>query len=428
MKPENQLLVLSARLRLDDQTTRQLKTLLSGTHNPSPLTRAVRPTQNPRPSSVLDWNFILQSAQRLGAAPLLYRHLQIEELSPLVPPHALASLKQAYERQAMQSLRIQAQIRQINQEAASRHIPLIFLKGAALSQCLYQDTALRPMGDIDILCIERDIPKLTVMLNELGYFSKSFEFQSQIHRAIKYEQYHLPAFHIQHGGAFVEVHTNIFGKYTGGRELIEDLWKTAHKLSVHNSQFLFLSPDYMLLHLCLHLQNHMESGIMKLYWLCDLWGYLEIYSKNIDWVSFIDKTKKLNVERAVLQVFKLLNGFTRCASPDKKYKPETICNLSITQLFYPEGACLIKNRYVSEKLYKQLKSVAEIFGLLVAMHWMARSFFPRKLYMVEKYGQRNYIVALGCHWRYNCSLVKKAILSLYLNMKNKILSLSTSSP
>ena len=211
MKPEHHLLLLCARLHLDAQTERTITEILSTPHNPEPLTQNSKPkTQNcfslaQNSKLSLDWPQILESANRLGIAPLMHKHLSRPDWRQKFPTQIREEFEAAYQKSAFRALRIQGQIKKINQAAADRHIPVIFLKGAALSQWLYEDIAPRPMSDIDILCPEKHNPQIDQLLKELGYSQNLSIYKSPIHKMMGEKMSHLAPYSRANAAA-IEVH------------------------------------------------------------------------------------------------------------------------------------------------------------------------------------------------------------------------------
>ena len=342
LPPEHHLLVLSARLHLDAPTRRTITQILSGRPiNPEPLTQNSKlktqncfpganpkpKTQNPKllfqcpkPSSVLDWNYTLESAKRLGTAPLLYRHLQTEELSPLVPKEVLKSLHKDYERQAMKNLRLYAQLTEILKAMNAQNIPVILLKGSFLAKWVYEDIALRPMSDMDILVREGDKDTAKQALLDLGYHQEK-TFNSDIHEEVLTPQRHMAPF-VKKGAAPIEVHTNYLNLAIGGPAEMQNAWENAVPITLNNHTCYRLSNEDCFINLFEHLAKHVKVSGTTLYWFTDLHEMIHKFGTQTDWNRFNQKITALGLQPQLSSVRNYMQDHWPIAIPDA-HIPET---------------------------------------------------------------------------------------------------------
>ena len=116
----------------------------------------------------VDWIALIGLAMRHNVVPLLYRNLQ-QVCPDTVPESIFGPLRARYEAQAAQARRHTEELLRILLLFEDRGIPAVPYKGPALAQRLYGDLSLREFGDLDILILERDVPRAQELIRRLGY-------------------------------------------------------------------------------------------------------------------------------------------------------------------------------------------------------------------------------------------------------------------
>ncbi len=156
-------------------------------------------------------------------------------------------------------------------------IPVIVLKGAHLAEVVYGNTALRPMSDVDLLVTKADLPRVEEKLREMGY-SPSQRFWLEAECAT---YSHLPPF-TKPGAAGIEIHWTI-GPATNPFKIdVDRLWKRARPAMIAGVEVLVLSPEDLLLYLCLH-ASFQHGFTMGLRSLCDISETLRHHRDEMDW-------------------------------------------------------------------------------------------------------------------------------------------------
>ncbi len=113
----------------------------------------------------LDWNRLVARAVGDGLGPLLFRRLQ----PVAIPRPALERLRHSYyQNLSVNHLRL-TELRRLGQLLGAHDIRLLVLKGAALSQTVYRDPALRFMGDLDVAVPPRRAEDALRLLQADGY-------------------------------------------------------------------------------------------------------------------------------------------------------------------------------------------------------------------------------------------------------------------
>ncbi len=112
-----------------------------------------------------DWDALIQFAIQQGVAPLLAvrtRHLAL----PVIHRERLETI---YSANSLRNLRLAAEESRVSAALAAaglRHWPL---KGPGLSERLYADIGVRQISDLDILIEPANLPRVDVLLTDLGY-------------------------------------------------------------------------------------------------------------------------------------------------------------------------------------------------------------------------------------------------------------------
>ncbi len=115
----------------------------------------------------LDWETIFTRAHAQGIAPLLHATLDRWEIDAGAPRFArFAAARGATLRQNLLYL---DELGRVASRFAGQGIETIVLKGGALLLTMYPHPALRPMGDLDFLVREADVPRALRAAEALGY-------------------------------------------------------------------------------------------------------------------------------------------------------------------------------------------------------------------------------------------------------------------
>jgi putative nucleotidyltransferase-like protein len=118
-------------------------------------------------SSPLQWNTVLDLAERHGVLPLLTQALS--DTSTHVPPDVSRSLRQSYQTNVHKALFLSRELIRILDKLSTAGVKVMPYKGLALAEIVYGDIALRQPGDIDLLIRPRDFARVREAVQELGY-------------------------------------------------------------------------------------------------------------------------------------------------------------------------------------------------------------------------------------------------------------------
>ncbi len=293
---ENRLLLYCAQTRIPEATLNQVKDIIS---------------------LPLNWEEVLESSSWYGIALLLYHNLNKIQEGCLIPKDVMDKLKKTYYGNVTRNMDLYEELKRILEAFHEKGVKVIVLKGAALEKIVYGDIGLRPMYDIDLLVKKEDLPYAEKIVSELGYLFKgneSPEWYRQNHKEICYihPERNIP----------VEIHWHISMKSHPARicvndtSIIEGWWKHAKNIEFNGIKALILSPEDLIIHLCLHFLKHRFmtrngsfSSRCTLIQMCDIFLTLKHYKGEIDWEVFKCKTEKYGIDIPIHTSLFIVNKF-----------------------------------------------------------------------------------------------------------------------
>ncbi len=211
----------------------------------------------------LNWDYVVINAQRHGISSLLYRSLSRSEDADLVPERVMKHLRGQYYATISRNMRLYDELCKILPSYRDAGIDVIVLKGAALAETVYHDIGMRGFNDVDILVKKDDLQKAKKIAQAAGY-----NLDERISPETYNEKFGCDLHYIKN--VILEIHWGIARKTGNDRFAkieIDELWKNATFAKIANVDTLVLSPEDMLLHLCIHLPRHRYN---RLIWFCDI--------------------------------------------------------------------------------------------------------------------------------------------------------------
>lgn len=362
-----------------------------------------------------DWTGVIADAKKMGMQGLLLKHINAPERGPFVPANALQALRNAYQKAAFRSLRIQGQIRRLVEQARDRRVPLILLKGSALSLLIYGDMALRPMSDVDVLCRPKDVPVLEDVLHAQGYWARRLLTYSRLHEAVRRKRIHLPPYD-HPKGVRVEVHLNLFGKETGCADLMDPVWEMAQEVTVDGFHFRTLSNEHMLLHLCLHLHKHIQAGRIVLYWFCDVFEFVRKTRDQLDWEGFWAMAQRLGIEKAVGGIFKILHAGWGLPFPPSMPMRGDVETPPLSALFDPDSASRAMLLHFLPGKRRLLQEVASKYGVAASIGYALRILLPTGDYIRARYSPATRAAFFRCYVRHVYERLHRTLVSAGLQL------------
>ena len=246
-----------------------------------------------------NWYSIVTLANKNRVSPLLYSRLK-KSIPSSMPEDAIQKLKDSYLYIFRTNTRIYYELSKVFKVLKENNIPVIVLKGAALAELIYQDVALRPMSDVDIVVKPEDAWRIDEALKPLGYESDALS---------KHHVQWLP--HIVKSKSLeIDINPAVF-------ELPKlDPWSNARPVKISGNEVFILGPEDFILNTLLHLdRHHIEDGYCNLIWWFDIKKLIESYNNEINWNYVIQIAKKYQVEDSVKRVLHAIDRWFGVSIP-----------------------------------------------------------------------------------------------------------------
>jgi hypothetical protein len=203
----------------------------------------------------VDWDRFLRLSLESGLAGLIGRSLGAlgEEIAPAETRESLA---QAARRCRRRNAVLYNFLGETLAALTEFGVPHLVLKGAALVDTVYGDAGLREMADADILLPRGRRREAIAYLAQRGLDREGRGIDTQwllTDRGIRWTQI-----------------------------AVDRIWSTARPATIAGQETLVMSPEYQLLHLCLH-----GDAFVSLKWLCDVRELLHAHPE-LDWRAFCE--------------------------------------------------------------------------------------------------------------------------------------------
>ena len=248
----------------------------------------------------LDWPRVVHIAATHRVSLLLYHTLKACDAGT-VPPAVMQELRAGATGAARHGLRLTGELVTILTLFGDHGIKALPFKGPAVAYSLYGGLGLREFGDLDILVHEADIAKATALLVERGYYAPD-QMADTVNRPFLQFQPFLESpqsqgvFNLYRpDGVVVELHWRFTPRHFPFPLAESDLWDRLASVDLPGLKAPSLSPEDMLLLLCVHGSKHCWE---RLAWICDV-AELVRAMPEIDWTAALARARRLRVTRIV---------------------------------------------------------------------------------------------------------------------------------
>lgn len=233
------------------------------------------------------WQDLVALAASQRVRPLLWQRLQQKGATHLLPDEAASSLREFHKRNTMRNLGRYAELHRLLAALQTEGIPVILLKGIYLAEAVYAQAGLREMSDIDLLARPGDHQRIVEILACLGYVSSP----------PTYSDNHIPPM-VKEGCASFEIHWNLVELGDPCRIDPACWWRNAMPVRIAGSEALALSPENLLLHLCIHAsyQHQFDIGLRP---YLDLAATIDHFASVIDWPCLIERAEEWGCRRGI---------------------------------------------------------------------------------------------------------------------------------
>jgi len=248
-------------------------------------------------------------ARRHAMRPLLFWHLN--DTSPkAIPESILAQLRADFYSNSARNLFLTGQLLELLDAFEANGISAIPYKGPTLAAFAYGNLALREFFDLDVLVRKNDVLRAKEVLISEGYRAQYRMTPAQEAAFLRYADQYLYA---RDDGNAVDLHWEVAPKAFSFRPSTELLWKRLEHLSLGGRIVLVLSPEDMLLSLCVHGATHRWE---RLGWVCDVAELIHV-CKDMDWDRLVEQAATLGSRRVLFLGLFLADGLLGAGLPEE---------------------------------------------------------------------------------------------------------------
>lgn len=241
-----------------------------------------------RLAAVSDWSEVLRLAEHHGVTPLVYQALR--DAADAVPASVLDDLQRRYEHNARRNLTFTVELFRVMDCLEACGVKAIPYKGPALAEAAYGNLALREFSDLDLLVRRCDVQRAKEAVKKLGY-TPAHRFTQAEERAYLESGYEF-VFDGPAGRNLLEIQFAIVPRFYAINFDLDGAFERVSHASVGGRQMRALSPEDLLLALCVHAAKHVW---IRLCWLRDIASVIE--SQPPQWDLVAQEAKALGVKR-----------------------------------------------------------------------------------------------------------------------------------
>lgn len=262
-------------------------------------------------TSAINWDELFRTAEHHGVLPLIARNLLAHGRNVAEPIQR--SLQSAYESNFRRNLWFAGELTRITEHFEKRKVRAVPYKGPVLAESAYGDLASRSFSDLDFLVSARDFEAARQALAELGY-QPSKQLSPGLNPLWLKFGYEC-AFDSTAGKYLVELQWNLLPHFYAIDLDIESLLDHAVNTPIGGRQLRSLSPEDLLLVLCLHAAKHLW---MSLIWILDIAETMR--SQSIDYDVLISRARALGVVRILAVSFWLKKNVLEASLPSRAHE------------------------------------------------------------------------------------------------------------
>lgn len=238
-----------------------------------------------------EWEDLLHVSRRHHVTPLLYHRLSNSCPDLPIAAEVLQSLRSGYLQSAARNVDLYHELGKVLGRLRQDDIQVIALKGAHLAAVVYDNIALRPMNDVDLLVRRADVGRAEGVLLGMGYRA------AEHNRSIAKDNYHF-TYALSGKGLVVELHWDFVPSSSCFTIDMNEVWERSGQSVLAGEDVMALSPEDHLLYLCLHTSKHLFDG-MGLISFCDISRLIRHYGEELDWKQVRLGGERWGIEKSV---------------------------------------------------------------------------------------------------------------------------------
>ncbi len=291
---------------------------------------------------------MLKYAGENGVAGLLYRIL-MEKPQFKFSDNLISKLKNEYLKTLLFNTNLINSAKQINSLFNDNDIPVLFLKGILLAPFLYDEVALRPMSDIDLLVPKHFAEKAFDLIVSKG--ASLADPEEKDHPA----NHHLPM--VIFKGAPLEIHRFLIAELSSFYIPPQDIFQNIMNWESNNLILPGPSYNHTFIYMSVHVYNTFRQGGLRLSWMADFIHFIKKERVSIDdedlwhWVKLWKLTYPVEF---ILTITNLLMGRDDVFCSGKTGKKQAL-DISMAVQFFRMSA-EDKTSYSYRIIWEQIKN------------------------------------------------------------------------
>jgi hypothetical protein len=244
-----------------------------------------------------DWEYIISVAGLEGVTGLIYDRLKKNRLEQFVLESILVRLESIYYTYSAQNALFYQELARVDAALDEGDIPVIMLKGVFLAAGIYENIALRPMRDLDLLVKKEDVKSSVVILGKLGY-QPIVSVKEQLENPFSYSLTLAKGSVGLNNSVTVDLHWHILNAswlmgLSSRKCDIKHIWANVENTVIAGIRTRVLSAEYLLISLAVNAFTHCYERLIL---LVDFAEVLKKYKARIDWSLVFGKAKTCYLE------------------------------------------------------------------------------------------------------------------------------------
>ena len=260
------------------------------------------PLENLEPG--FSWDRMVELAEHHGVIPQVYQHLS---QAPAVPQATLAALRANYQHNAWRTMWLTRELLRVADTLATCGIQILPHKGPVLAEMLYGNVTSRQFSDLDMFVRVDDVRVVKELLCDLGYHG-SLQLSRKQEDAYLRSGYEY-TFDSAQGHNLLELQWQVLPRFYAVDFGMEGLFARAVNVSMAGAMVKTLSPEDLMLALCVHAAKH---AWVRLSWLCDI---ARLTEQSLNWKFIHEEADRLGVRRIVSVTLWLASEFLGVVEP-----------------------------------------------------------------------------------------------------------------
>jgi len=329
---------------------------------------------------VIDWDDVLRIARSQALAPVLHEVLAD---CPLVPECASHALRTSYLATLANNQEARCELRRVLETLDRQGIEAVVTNGAALAEMLYDNPALWPLKNIDLLLHQDDMPQVCQLLSEMDfccpYAEKRPGFDLRFGSDVERESPRCAGlrFDLHWRAANLPVRADV--------EYCQWLWDSVEMANVCEHQTRVLGREASLLRLVSHIHKQAAGASnVDLLRRHDIALFIAVHADSLDWRTVIDAAERFGLVLCLRQVIPQVVADWRLSMPERVMR--WIAWMQPSSIEREIASARGAGGMGSVRLL--LRKLSELEGLRNRLAFAGAVLFPSREYMLQHYPPR----------------------------------------